>query len=229
MTAARPGRAARPGTRSGPGSTSGTARGPAATVRLAVRADLADLARGMPVAVAVSGGPDSLALLYAAVAVAHPLGLAVGALTVDHGWDPGSADVAAAVAGLARDLGCAPVEVGSAREVEPVGGDAPPGRPAAGGGPEAEARDRRYALLEAAVARHGLGAVLLGHTLDDQAETVLLALARGSGARSLAGMPARRGPFRRPLLGLRREVVRSALAGLASAAVPLPPGLPWRA
>jgi tRNA(Ile)-lysidine synthase len=198
----------------GPGRTGG----PAAAVRLAVRADLGDLPRGTAVAVAVSGGPDSLGLLYAAVAAAGPLGLRVGALTVDHGWHPRSGEVAAAVADAARALGCGPVEV------LPAGDTAGPPR---GGGPEAEARRRRYASLEAAVARHGLGGVLLGHTLDDQAETVLLALARGSGARSLAGMPARRGPFRRPLLGLRRDLVRRALADLVPAAAPLPPSLPW--
>jgi tRNA(Ile)-lysidine synthase TilS/MesJ len=209
--------------------------GPAAAVRLAVRADLVDVERGTPVAVAVSGGPDSLALLHAAVAVAAPLGLPVGALTVDHGWHARSAEIAAAVAALAGALGCTPVEVGRAGDVRFVSSAAGPpsgcgasGGPAAGGGPEADARERRYALLEAAVARHGFAAVLLGHTLDDQAETVLLALGRGSGARSLAGMPARRGPFRRPLLGLRRDLVRRALPDLAAPAAPLPPGLPWR-
>jgi tRNA(Ile)-lysidine synthase len=80
------------------------------------------------------------------------------------------------------------------------------------GGPEAAARTARYAALEAAAAGHGAAAVLLGHTLDDQAETVLLGLARGSGARSLAGMPARRGIFLRPLLGLRRTVTVAACA-----------------
>jgi tRNA(Ile)-lysidine synthase len=89
----------------------------------------------------------------------------------------------------------------------PVGGVRPPG------GPEAVAREARYAALQEAADRLGATAVLLGHTLDDQAETVLLGLGRGSGARSLAGMPARRGVFRRPFLELRREVV--ARAGVA--------------
>jgi tRNA(Ile)-lysidine synthase len=79
-------------------------------------------------------------------------------------------------------------------------------------GPEAAARALRYRLLDDAVAAHGLVAVLLGHTLDDQAETVLLGLARGSGARALAGMPAVRGHYRRPLLGLDRATVRTACA-----------------
>ena len=75
----------------------------------------------------------------------------------------------------------------------------------------------RYAALEAAAADVGAAAVLLGHTLDDQAETVLLGLARGSGARSLAGMPPRRGLFPRPLLGVRRPVTAAACAALGLA------------
>ena len=79
------------------------------------------------------------------------------------------------------------------------------------GGPEAAARRARYDALDAAAARVGADAVLLGHTKDDQAETVLLGLARGSGVRSLAGMPAARGIYRRPLLGVARAVVRAAV------------------
>jgi tRNA(Ile)-lysidine synthase len=82
------------------------------------------------------------------------------------------------------------------------------------GGPEAAARAARYAALEEAAADAGAAAVLLGHTLDDQAETVLLGLARGSGPRSLAGMPPRRGLFFRPLLGVRRSVTAAACAAL---------------
>jgi tRNA(Ile)-lysidine synthase len=82
------------------------------------------------------------------------------------------------------------------------------------GGLEAAARAARYAALEEAAADVGAVAVLLGHTLDDQAETVLLGLARGSGPRSLAGMPPRRGLFLRPLLGVRRSVTAEACAAL---------------
>ena len=122
-------------------------------------------------------------------------------MTVDHGLQEGSADRAAPVAAALGGLGLDPVRAVAVT----VDG---------GGGPEAAARTARYAALEAAAADLGAAAVLLGHTLDDQAETVLLGLARGSGARSLAGMPPRRGVFLRPLLGLRRQVTAGACAAL---------------
>lgn len=168
--------------------------GPAPVVagaRRAARAALADLDPGSLVLVACSGGADSTALAAATAFVAPRLGLRAGAVVVDHGLQAGSADVAAAAAARCRDLGLDPVEV---RRVVVQGT----------GGPEADARAARYAALEAAAVDHGAAAVLLGHTLDDQAETVLLGLARGAGARSLAGMPARRGTCRRPFLALRR-------------------------
>ena len=164
-----------------------------AAVRGAVNDHLADLAPGSTVLVACSGGPDSLALAAAVAFVAPRAGLRAGAVVVDHGLQPDSAEVASRAAGKCRELGLDPVEV--------VAVDAAAGA----GGPEAAARIARHAALEEAAARHGAVAVLFGHTLDDQAETVLLGLARGSGARSLAGMAARRGLLRRPLLGLRRE------------------------
>ena len=172
-----------------------------AAVRNAVRASVAGLAPGDLVLAACSGGPDSLALAAALAFVAPRAGLRAGAVTVDHGLQDGSADRALTVAAALRDLGLDPVRVATVT----VGGD---------GGPEAAARDARYAALSAAAAEAGAAAVLLGHTLDDQAETVLLGLARGSGSRSLAGMPRRRGLFIRPLLGVRRAVTAAACEAL---------------
>jgi tRNA(Ile)-lysidine synthase len=176
-----------------------------AAVRNAARASVAGLAPGDLVLAACSGGPDSLALAAALAFVAPRAGLRGGAVTVDHGLQEGSADRAAAVAATLGGLGLDPVRAVAVT----VDG---------GGGPEAAARTARYAALEAAAADLGAAAVLLGHTLDDQAETVLLGLARGSGARSLAGMPPRRGIFLRPLLGLRRQVTTDACAALDLAA-----------
>lgn len=156
-------------------------------------------AAGYPerVLVACSGGPDSLAL--AAVAAyfgrrghvdGHPV--SIGAVVVDHQLQPGSARVAAATAQTLEDLGLSPVQI---RTVDVA---------STGMGPEAAARDARHAALHAAAEEAGAGAILLGHTLDDQAEQVLLGLARGSGTRSLAGMRPSRGRLLRPFLGLRR-------------------------
>ncbi|NUU33178.1 tRNA lysidine(34) synthetase TilS [Arthrobacter sp. C9C5] len=158
---------------------------------------LADAGYPERVLVACSGGPDSLAL--AAVAAyfgrrghvdGHPV--SVGAVVVDHQLQAGSAEVAAATAAALRELGLAPVQL---RTVDVAH---------TGMGPEAAARDARHAALEAAADDTGAAAVLLGHTLDDQAEQVLLGLARGSGTRSLAGMRPARGRLLRPFLGLRR-------------------------
>ncbi|HSI92674.1 MAG TPA: tRNA lysidine(34) synthetase TilS [Jiangellaceae bacterium] len=168
-------------------------------VRRAVRSSLADLDAGRPVLVACSGGADSLALAAALHHVAQRAGRRAGSVTVDHGLQDGSADQARAVAGELVRLGLDPVEIVHVR----VRADRR--------GPEGDARTARYAALDAAAARHDAAGVLLGHTRDDQAETVLLGLARGSGARSLAGMPAESGRYRRPLLGLSRATVRAAL------------------
>lgn len=142
--------------------------------------------------VACSGGPDSLALAAVMAFFAGRGEVRVGAVIVDHQLQPGSSAVAARTAAQLRALGLAPVEV---RPVE-VADD--------GDGPEGAARAARYRALSAAAAEHRAAAVLLGHTLDDQAESVLLGLARGSGTRSLAGIRAVRGIFARPFLGLRR-------------------------
>jgi tRNA(Ile)-lysidine synthase len=164
--------------------------------RTAVASSLVDLAPGARVVVACSGGPDSLALAGAAAWVGDRQGLEMSAVVVDHGLQPGSAEVAhravAACAALGLAAEAVRVEVG--RE----------------GGPEAAARAARYAALERAARDADAATVLLGHTRDDQAETVLLRLARGSGARSLAGMSARSGLWRRPFLDLARATVHEA-------------------
>ncbi|MEU9828305.1 tRNA lysidine(34) synthetase TilS [Micromonospora chersina] len=179
---------------------------PVAAVRLAVRRALTGLPGAGPVLVACSGGADSLALAAATAFVAPRLDRRAGLVTVDHGLQPGSAERAERVARWAAESGLDPVEV------VPV---TVAGRP---GGPEAAAREARYAALVAAARRHGAAGVLLGHTRDDQAETVLLALARGAGPRGLSGMPARREldgvPLLRPLLDVPRDDTREACAAL---------------
>lgn len=181
---------------------------PIADVRRAVRAALGG---GAPpqaprpetttgqslVLVALSGGADSLALAAATAFEAPRAGRRAGAVIVDHGLQPGSGDVAERAARAARELGLDPVVV---RRVDVT----------AGAGPEASARDARYAALDEVARETGAALVLLGHTLDDQAETVLLGLARGSGAASLSGMAPVTGRYARPLLGIRRATTRQA-------------------
>ena len=149
--------------------------------------------RGSEWCVALSGGPDSLALTAAAAALRPTT-----ALIVDHQLQQDSAEVARTARAQALTVGCVAarilrVEVGAV------------------GGPEAAARSARYAALDEA--RAG-AAVLLAHTLDDQAETVLLGLGRGSGPRSIAGMRSYDPPWGRPLLGVRRAVTAAACAEL---------------
>ncbi|MER7365938.1 tRNA lysidine(34) synthetase TilS [Nonomuraea wenchangensis] len=172
-----------------------------ADVRRAVREALADLPRGAVVLAACSGGADSTALAAALAFTAPRLGLRGGLLTVDHQLQEGSGERARAVAAQGERLGLDPAEVLTVT----VGTE---------GGPEAAAREARYAALAAAADRHGAAAVLLGHTRDDQAETVLLGLARGSGPRSLSGMAARAGHYRRPFLDLSRATTVAACRAL---------------
>ncbi|ABP56738.1 tRNA lysidine(34) synthetase TilS [Salinispora tropica] len=179
---------------------------PVAAIRRAIRHALIELPDPGPVLVACSGGADSLALAAATAFVAPRLGRSAGLVTVDHGLQEGSAQRAAAVADWARATGLAPVEV--------VRVDVS-GRP---GGPEAAARQARYRALTEVAGGLGAAALLTGHTRDDQAETVLLALARGAGPRGLAGMPARRwlgaALLLRPLLEVSREQTRAACTAL---------------
>lgn len=170
--------------------------------------------------VALSGGPDSLALAAATAFEAPRAGLRAGVVVVDHGLQEGSDAVAERAAQQARALGLDPVRVlrvrvgGSSLGVSGssvgVSTSSTSGRAGSGGGPEAAARDARYAALDQAAGELGATAVLLGHTLDDQAETVLLGLARGSGPASLQGMAAVSGRYRRPLLGIRRATTVQA-------------------
>ncbi|WP_016698361.1 tRNA lysidine(34) synthetase TilS [Actinoalloteichus spitiensis] len=146
--------------------------------------------------VACSGGADSLALAAAAVHEGHRGGLAVRGVVVDHGLQPGSREVAERAAEQLAGLGADETLVLR----PPVTG---------GGGVEAAARRARYQALRGAL-RDPRQLVLLGHTLDDQAETVLLGLGRGSGPRSIAGMRALDPPWGRPLLECSRAVTAQA-------------------
>lgn len=148
------------------------------------------------VLVGCSGGADSLAL---AAATAHLLRrgrLRVGAVVVDHQLQEGSAEVASRTAATLRGMGLDPVHVQCVHVTR------------TGTGPEMAARLARYEAFRAVAERTGAAAVLLGHTRDDQSETVLLGLTRGSGTRSLSGMPAslvRDGVlYLRPLLNVTR-------------------------
>lgn len=179
------------------------AEAPVAATVTALRAALDPLAPDGPLGVAISGGGDSTALLLIARAWAGEQGRVVRAATVDHGLRPESAAEAEGVATLCNWLGVAHETLRS--------GDLR----AAGGNLAAAARAARFALLADWADRHGLAAVLLGHTMDDQAETLLMRLARGSGIEGLAAMaPAvrRHGvPWLRPALGLRRAALREIL------------------
>lgn len=185
-----------------------------AAIRLAVRKVLtqqlsaeAGLAPGALVVAACSGGPDSLALAAALGFEAPRLGLRAGGVTVDHGLQEGSAAQACRVKAALGELGLDPVRLVSVDV-----------RPRATGpgyaGPEAAARHARYAAFEAVAAELAASSIALGHTMDDQAETVVLGLARGSGARSLAGMSPVAGLYLRPLLGLRRAQTVAACGAL---------------
>ena len=167
-----------------------------AATRLAVRRCLEPVTG--PVVVACSGGADSLALVSAAVFEGRAADLPVLGVTVDHGLQDDSAEVAERVVRQMAEIGA--TETMTARVTVS----------ARGRGPEAAAREARYAVLEEVAQRVSAAVVLLGHTLDDQAETVLLGLARGSGTRSLAGMRPAFDVFRRPLLELTRAQTEQA-------------------
>jgi tRNA(Ile)-lysidine synthase len=163
-----------------------------ANVRRAVRASLADIPPGDTVVVACSGGPDSLALLSAAIFEGHKMGLRVIGATVDHGLQEGSVEHAQHVVDQMAEMGVD--ETFTATVVVE----------SEGLGPEAAARRARYAVFDQIVDALEATVVLLGHTLDDQAETVLLGLTRGSGGRSIAGMRRAYEHYRRPLIDVSR-------------------------
>lgn len=201
-------------------------RGPLRACSLAVRASLTSFIdeAGAPPAliVGLSGGADSLALALTTIDVAARAGIPVVTVTVDHGLRAGSGEEARRVADLAASLGARGV-------VETVAVDGP-------GGPEGAARDARRAALRAVAQREG-APILLGHTMDDQAETVLLRLARGSGPSSLRAIaPVSRDDdgvtWLRPLLGLRRTDTEQACAQAGLTPVEDPTNDidgPWRA
>lgn len=169
--------------------------GPHPSVALVRRSVRAWLPPSGTIAVACSGGADSLALLAATVFEArdhHVLGV-----TVDHGLQAGSAERADRLVTQMAELGVDETLTATV-SVDPDGL-----------GIEAAARQARYAVLDEVAERFD-ATVLLGHTRDDQAETVLLGLTRGSGGRSLAGMRRSFGPYRRPLLDVSRLDTRTA-------------------
>ena len=153
-----------------------------ADVRRAVREswDASGVVAGDLVLVACSGGPDSLALAAAVAFEAPRAGIQAGAVIVEHGIQEITREVAARTAEGLKDLGLDPVQVAHVT----VGAE---------GGPEAAARTARYAALDEAGAALDAKVIMLGHTLDDQAETVMLGLARGSGPRALNGMAVHSG------------------------------------
>lgn len=173
---------------------------PSFLVRKSVLSTAERLKPGALVLLGVSGGADSLAMA-AAVSTCGAPDVRFGAVIVDHGLQEGSADVAARAAEQCRGLGLDPVVAAHVHVVTGPGG----------GGLEQAARIVRRRALVNAAEEHDASAIWLAHTADDQAETVLLGLLRGSGPRSMAGMRAEDGLWARPLLGLSRAVVRASL------------------
>jgi tRNA(Ile)-lysidine synthase len=160
-------------------------------IRNAVKPFLQQCEAGDVVLVAVSGGADSLALAYAILKESGPLAITAVAVTIDHQLQEISAVQAEKVQQQLKDMGYLKVII------EKVIVDTKSGI-------EAGARDARYQALSACASKENARKIFLGHTRDDQAETVLLGLARGSGTRSLSGMASENGLYVRPLLGITR-------------------------
>ena len=166
-------------------------------IRLAVRAELSDLNAGDTVLVAVSGGADSSALAAGLLVEAKEKAIRPIAVIIDHALQANSSDVAMNTRAELTKVGYTNIEI---KRIKVDVTD----------GMEASARRARYAALNEIAERTGAVAIFLGHTKDDQAETVLLGLARGSGTRSLSGMAERIDKYRRPLLSITRSQTEAA-------------------
>lgn len=160
-------------------------------LRNAVRPFLENLTAVDCALVAVSGGADSLALACALIKEAPELAITLIAVTVDHQLQSGSNEQAKKVQAQLKAIGYQEVIIEKVLVVEKSG-------------LEADARTARYTALDSIAHAYGATQIFLGHTRDDQAETVLLGLARGSGTRSLSGMATVNGKYARPFLQLTR-------------------------
>ena len=168
-------------------------------IRNAVKAHLAKLEAGDSVLVAVSGGADSLALAYAVLKESAPNAIRTLAVTIDHQLQENSGQQAENVSQQLHEMGYTKVFI----EKVKVNTES---------GIEAGARNARYEAISTLAENEKVTKVYLGHTRDDQAETVLLGLARGSGTRSMSGMAFDTGLFVRPLLSITRQQTEKACA-----------------
>jgi tRNA(Ile)-lysidine synthase len=166
-------------------------------LRHALRFWLEKLEPNSKVCVGVSGGADSLALALAAMLEASTLGINVVAVVVDHGLQENSSDIAAQAEKTLEKIGYQDIFIGKANVILTDG-------------LEASARRARYKVFNQALETFGAKEFLLGHTKNDQAEGVLLGLARGSGTKSLSGMEEVSGPFIRPFLSVDRATTEEA-------------------
>jgi len=169
----------------------------ALAIRNTVRACLASHEAGDCILVAISGGADSLALAYALSIEAPPLAIRVVGITIDHQLQSASGRQAEKVIEQLNSMGI------SENEICKVNVEISQGL-------EASARKARYEALDKCAEKFNAAAIYLGHTRDDQAESVLLGLARGSGTRSLSAMAQVNGKYIRPLLAITREQTESA-------------------
>jgi len=171
-----------------------------AAIRKAVREQISSLPPNSTLLVAVSGGADSLALASATAFEGRRLGFKIAAVIIDHDLQKASDQIALRAEAACRRLGLDPILIEKVTVKE------------TGDGLEAAARESRYKGIEKVRKKLSASFVLLGHNLDDQAETVLLGLARGSGLRSIAGMEKidSERKLLRPLLGIPRQDLRKA-------------------